>query len=180
MEVKLASSLKAARISRSSLNSKPQGAATGVDALELVMTTWSLARWPDLDPRDNSTMQAAGPSAIVVDAKSLHDALRREHMGAAADKRTGIELMVIKERLTALGAVTRWQSSERQFADGLTKFAARQLLADRLRCGAMLLVWDADFTAAKKKTADERRRNEQATATSRPAPSRSTSTPTPT
>ena len=88
-------------------------------------------------------------------------------MGAAIDKRTGIELMVIKERLLALGAVTRWQSSERQFADGLTKLAARQLLADRLRCGEMLLVWDEQFTAAKKKTAAERKINMQATATAR-------------
>ena len=65
--------------------------------------------------------------------------------------------MVLKERLTALNAKVRWQSSERQFADGLTKFAARQLLADRLRCGELMLVWDPHFTAAKKKTAEERR-----------------------
>lgn len=148
---------KATRISRSSLNSEAQGATTGVDALELVMATFALCRYPDLDPRSDECLQAAGPATLVVDAKSLNDSLRKEHMLSITDKRTGIELMVLKERLTALNAKVRWQSSERQFADGLTKFAARQLLADRLRCGELMLVWDPHFTAAKKKTAEERR-----------------------
>ena len=45
--------------------------------------------------------------------------------------------MVLKERMAASGPSWRWVSSERQYADGLTKEGARQLLADRLRKGAL-------------------------------------------
>ena len=160
-------SCKAVRISRSSRNSEAQGAATGVDALEHVMATWSLCIDPGQDPRSDSCLRAAGPSALVVDAKSLHDVLNKEHMHSVTDRRTGIECMVIKGRLSAMGALRRWQSSEREFADGLTKLSARQLLADRLRCGMMLLVHDEHFTAAKKKDKAERSRSERELATTR-------------
>ena len=162
-------SSKTPRMSRSSLNSEAQAAASGVDAMEHVMSTWSLCRFPDMDPRDNESLRSAGASALVIDAKSLYDALGREHMNSVTDKRTGIELMVVKERLAAMSSIARWQSSERQFADGMTKMAARQLLADRLRCGEMLLVHDVNFTAAKKKTASERSENARAHAKSKNA-----------
>ena len=154
-------------MSRSSLNSEAQASATGVDAMEHVLATWSLCRYPNMDPRADDTLKVAGPSALVLDAKSLYDALGREHMNSITDKRIGIELMVIKERLAAMGAVRRWQSSERQYADGMTKMSGRQLLADRLRCGEMLLVHDSTFQAAKKKTAAERQQSTRAHATAK-------------
>ena len=160
-------SSKATRISRSSLNSEAQGAATGVDALEHVMATWSLCFYPDLDPRSDECLQSAGAATLLVDAKALHDVLGKEHMLSCSDKRTGIECMVITERLRAAGAGRRWQSSERQYADGLTKISARQLLADRLRGGQLLLVWDDQFQAAKKKDAATRFQSATATAVSR-------------
>ena len=46
-------------------------------------------------------------------------------------------------------------SSERQIADGLTKEAARLLLAQRLRHGRLKLVWDPSYKAAKKKSKEE-------------------------
>ena len=61
----------------------------------------------------------------------------------------------MKERLLALGGNLRWMSSERQLADGLTKEAARGLLAQRLRYGKLKLIWDPTYKAAKKKTKDE-------------------------
>ena len=167
-------SCRTPRMSRSSLNSEAQAAATGVDAMEHILATWALCRYPDLDPREDSTLRAAGTSSLVVDAKSLYDSLLREHINSVTDKRTGIELMVIKERIQAMGATVRWQSSERQYADGMTKIAARQLLADRLRCGEMLLIHDEQFVAAKKKPAEERVANSRAHATSRKKSSSST------
>ena len=47
-------------------------------------------------------------------------------------------------------------SSEKQFADGLTKSSTRNLLADRLRHHRQKLVWDPNYTSAKKKDAAER------------------------
>ena len=42
-------------------------------------------------------------------------------------------------------------SSERQYADSLTKETTRQLLADRLWYGRIKLSWDPNYFAAKKK-----------------------------
>ena len=72
------------------------------------------------------------------------------------DKRTGLEIRVAKEQLTSLGGMLRWVSSERQYADGLTKMSTRALLAERIRYHKMKLMWDPEYTSAKKKTAAER------------------------
>ena len=55
----------------------------------------------------------------------------------------------------------RWVSSEAQYADGMTKPSARQLLTDRLRTHMFKLQADADedFVAAKKKTLQQREAN---------------------
>lgn len=50
----------------------------------------------------------------------------------------------------------KWVSSETQLADGVTKIAARQLLADRLRSHVFSLHSDQSFQAAKNKTLAER------------------------
>ena len=47
-------------------------------------------------------------------------------------------------------------SSERQFANSLTKPASRQLLADRLRYGLVKFTWDPSFTASREKTVNQR------------------------
>eukprot|EP00435_Cladocopium_sp_Y103_P032298 s202_g8.t1 len=63
---------------------------------------------------------------------------------------------MLKEGLTSLGGNLRWLSSERQFADGLTKEATRQLLADRLRHHKVKFTWDPTYQAAKKKEINDR------------------------
>eukprot|EP00959_Pyramimonas_sp_CCMP1952_P250563 5237298-Pyramimonas_sp.AAC.1 len=50
----------------------------------------------------------------------------------------------------------KWTSSDRQYADGLTKLAARQLFADRLRAGRLQLQHDPTYAAAKKNTKEKR------------------------
>eukprot|EP00959_Pyramimonas_sp_CCMP1952_P289053 6045295-Pyramimonas_sp.AAC.1 len=72
----------------------------------------------------------AGESALVVDAKALYDAAQKESITSFQDKRTGIEVLALRERMEATMTRWRWVSSGRQCADGLTKIAARQLLAD--------------------------------------------------
>ena len=84
------------------------------------------------------------------------------------DKRTSLEIRVVKEQLQAIDGCLKWVSSERQFADGLTKESARQLLADRLRYGRIKFVWDPEYTAAKKKTKQSRDQNEAEHAMARP------------
>eukprot|EP00975_Prorocentrum_lima_P018632 3921010-Prorocentrum_lima.AAC.1 len=69
----------------------------------------------------------------MVDAKALYDASQKEHVHNFDDRRTGSEVMVLKQAMKSSGSEWRWCSSERQFADGLTKTSARQLLCDRMR-----------------------------------------------
>ena len=47
--------------------------------------------------------------------------------------KTCLEALVTRDKLKEVGGEARWVSSERQYADGLTKDSATQLLADRLR-----------------------------------------------
>ena len=94
---------------------------------------------------------------FITDAKALYDSYHRDTINhGAADKRTNLELRVIREQIESVGGTLRWISSERQFGDGFTKISARQLLADRLRHGAVKFTFDPGYTASKKKTAAQR------------------------
>ncbi|CAK0797447.1 unnamed protein product, partial [Prorocentrum cordatum] len=92
----------------------------------------------------------------------------KPHVHNFDDKRTGIEVQVLKERMTASATGWCWVSSDRQFADGFTKLAARQLLADGLRSGTISLRFDEKFQAAKKKTAKDRQAEAKRFAISKP------------
>ena len=94
---------------------------------------------------------------FIIDAKALYDSYHSDAINhGAADKRTNLELRVIREQVESVGGTMKWISSERQFGDGFTKISARQLLADRLRHGAVKFTFDPGYTASKKKTAAQR------------------------
>ena len=160
-------SWKLPRVSRSSLSSEAQAAAGGVDALEFTKCFYSLCLDNRRDPSADWTMQCLPESALIVDAKALYDAAQKEHVHNFEDRRTGIEVMVLKQRMHAAQVTWRWVSSEWQYADGLTKASARQLLADRLRVANISLKHDPDFIAAKKKDKETRKAGERADAQSR-------------
>ena len=93
---------------------------------------------------------------MVTDVKAMFDSYHCEGVSSSVvDERVSLEIKAMKDRLTAMGGTLRWMSSERQLADGLTKEAARLLLAQRLRHGRLKLVWDPTYKAAKKKTKEE-------------------------
>ena len=94
----------------------------------------------------------------------------RQHQGrgsTVADKRTKIEVMIVKQKMDDMKTKLRWISSETQISDGLTKTSARQLLADRLRTHLFSLQSDKTFQAAKRKTAAERQASERRNAIGR-------------
>ena len=95
--------------------------------------------------------------------KSLFDGIKRETIAQSADKRVALECLVIKELLADMKCLWKWISSERQLADGMTKIAARQNFIERFRGHHVQLVSDESFTAAKKKTKEERMRTIQET-----------------
>eukprot|EP00435_Cladocopium_sp_Y103_P032294 s3673_g8.t1 len=87
---------------------------------------------------------------------------------SSVDRRSGLEIRVVKEQLQSFGGKLRWVSSERQLADGLTKMPTRQSLADRLRHGRVKFLYDPEYVAAKKKSLAERQAEIQSS--SKPLP----------
>ena len=69
--------------------------------MEFTKVFYSLAYDNRQDPRSDNTMCTMGPSALVIDAKALYDAAQKPHVHNFEDRRTGIEVMVVKERMTA-------------------------------------------------------------------------------
>ena len=143
-------------MSRSSLNAESQACSAAMDALEYLLIFWEGCIRHNFQLRqvDDFTLEMA--SALVVDAKALYDSLKAETPSLQGDKRTKIEVMVTKQKMLSMKSRLKWVSSEAQLADGVTKFSAWQLFADRLRSHHISLQADMSFQASKKKTMAER------------------------
>ena len=154
-------SFKLTRVARSSLSAETQAAAGAMDMLEFVKVFWNLVEEPETHVMADK-LRVQRSSALVVDAKSLYDSVRKETpIQGATDKRAAIEQLVLKEQLKETNSTLRWVSSERQLADGLTKVQARTLFAERLKGQQYKLVFDPAFQAAKKKTLSQRKQSER-------------------
>ena len=151
-------SFKLPRVARSSLSAEAQACGQSSDMAEYVARFWSCMLRPTQNLRDHLDETSTLQPCLITDAKALYDSYHKESLAGAStvDKRTGLEIRVAKEQLTSLGGMLRWVSSERQYADGLTKMSTRALLAERIRYHKMKLMWDPEYTSAKKKTAAER------------------------
>ena len=163
-------SWKLPRVARSTLSAESQGASEAADALLFASTFWNPTWSPRLVLDDVNTAKLFNAPRLVVDAKALYDLLIKEEVqaGTGADKRTTIEVLVTQDKLKCCGARTSWVSSELQYADGLTKESAAQLLADRLRSHQTRLKSDLTFQAAKRKTANERKKGAEMYAIKKP------------
>ena len=142
-------SSKLPRIARSSLGAESQAAGQAVDAVDFCSRFWEHLLQPNLGLRQLLEVPSSLRPVMITDAKALYDSYHREGLGGnVTDKRTGLEIRVTKERLEGLQG--------NLYADGLTKEATRQLLADRIRHGQTKFTWDPSYTAAKKKKLSER------------------------
>ena len=152
-------SWKLPRVARSSLAAESQAASEAADAMLYASTFWKLIWSPYLALEDPSTPMLKHSPCLVTDAKALYDLLIKQDLqsGGGADKRTTIEVLVTKDKLKCAGAKTKWLSSEIQYADGMTKNSAAMLLAQRLRTHLTRIKPDPNFTAAKKKTPEQRK-----------------------
>ena len=155
-------SFRLPRVARPMLAAEGQAAAEAADCLHFVITFWKAL----LDPgykinSDEQCFRWKNESLLVIDAKCLYDILHREelYVSSTADKRTCLEALVTRDKLKEIGGSVRWVSSERQYADGLTKDSATQLLADRLRTHQHKITADESYQASRKKDAGERARS---------------------
>ena len=148
-------SFKLPRVARSSLSAEAKACAMALDELLYIKMMYGLLLNPHQSAKDVAAAAGGIKCAIVTDAKALYDAVKRENIQQSLDKRAALEIMCIKEMISELKAQWRWVSSERQIADGLTKVAARQQMADMLEGGHIKLVHDPNFQAAKKKSKEQ-------------------------
>ena len=155
---------------RQNLLAEAQPAATAVDSTEFVVCFWHMI----FNPLDTlkDTLQVKDPMlspTFITDAKALYDNYLCDAINhGATDKRTNLELRVVREQVEGMNGVLKWISSERQFGDGLTKIGACQLLCDRLRHGAIKFTFDPGYTASRKKTAAQRDKSRNECATTSP------------
>ena len=116
---------------------------------------------------EENTLKMFGQIPALTDAKSLFDSARSVSGGLyLTEKRTAIELCIVKERLNAMLGYLKWVNSTQQVADGLTKPSAKDQFAHILKRGVHALRYDPNFTAAKKVSkevkADEEREQDEA------------------
>ena len=163
-------SWKLARVCRSTLAAESQAASEAADSLLFTTTFWNLIWKPWLPLDDLRTARSPTKPRLIIDAKALYDLLARPQIQATSnsDKRTMIEALVTQDKIGCCGGTTLWASSENQWADGLTKQSAAQLLGDRLRTHEVALKSDVSFQASKKKSPQERRKNQEMFAAKKP------------
>eukprot|EP00435_Cladocopium_sp_Y103_P047602 s1999_g14.t1 len=160
-------SFKLPRVARSSLAAESQAAGCAANATEFACRYFEHLMRPTLKLADLLQVQSVLQPTMVTDAKSVYASYHKESM-SSVDRRSGLEIRVVKEQLQSLGGKLRWVSSERQLADGLTKMSTRQSLADRLRHGRVKFLYDPEYAAAKKKSLSERQAEIQSS--SKPLP----------
>ena len=68
----------------------------------------------------HQTEETLKGSLAIVDAKSLYDYLSKETVGGS-DRRTALEIQIIREDLTMLDGQVRWIDHPAMVADSLTK-----------------------------------------------------------
>lgn len=82
-------------------------------------------------------------SLCVVDAKSLFDHLVKETVGCTDDKRTAIEMQVIRQSMQETNASVRWVPHPKMFMDCLTKRSGNRIpLMKLLESGEYSLIDD--------------------------------------
>ena len=150
-------SFKLPRVARSSLSAEAQACGQASDMAEYICRFWHCLFSPPCKLREALDVTSPLKPTLVTDAKALYDSYYKEGgTSSSIDKRTSLEIRVAKEQMLSLGGTLRWVSSERQYADGLTKSSTRKLLSERLRYGRLKLVCDPSYTSAKRKDAGER------------------------
>ena len=73
-------------------------------------------------PRDCRQFLSRRPTILATDCKSLYDHLISPSSPTAVeDRRTSIDIVIIRESIKMLSAQVRWLPTNRMIADGLTK-----------------------------------------------------------
>jgi len=111
-------SFRLPRVSTNSLNAGSHACPAAIDSLEHTRTLIQGCLNADY------TLRSPGEWVVNKTAKALCDSFRAEVPQLSGDKRTKIEVMIVKEKMQQCQTLLRWVSSEAQYADGMTKPSA--------------------------------------------------------
>ena len=100
----------------------------------------------------SSDAEARFPKVLSIgDAKSLYDHLRTETSGGANDRRTAIDIQIIRASMDAQGAMVRWVDHSGMYADAMTKRNGNVPLQMLLRTGRICIT-EESITLEKHKS----------------------------
>ena len=106
----------------------------------------------------------------ICDAKSLYDHLRTETSGCANDKRTAIDIQIIRASMDAQGATIRWVDHSGMYADAMTKRNGNTPLLQTLMRTGRVCITEESATLEKHRT-DTKARSSSSKTWSDPAAS---------
>ena len=147
---------KLPRVARSSLAAEIQEACIAEEEAYIVRLMWAEINGRAADsPEEANAGVESVPSFLVTDAKALYDASKSETSALGLkEKRSGIELLFLKQNLQRSKTTLRWVNSGAMLADGMTKGKMRYMIEEFLRNPSWKLVDDEKFQSFKKRKAD--------------------------
>ena len=125
---------------------------------ELTRTKFDLAKWEEelqqnkmlAITKDESDSELKECLAIV-DAKALFDHLSRESVGPSQDKRTSLEIQVVRQLMNSIKGKVRWVPHPQMIVDGLTKKNGNlEALYQLLLTGEYQIVAEAESLETKR------------------------------
>ena len=146
------------RVARSSLSAEIQSLSEGEQELMFCRAEWAELCGGTLDLLHPEHITCKIPAALVVDAKSVYDAVQKGDTASSAfsmkEKYAALELMAVTKNMRRQLTNLLWVSSEAELADGLTKASAQDSMRLFLLRGQEWNVkFDPLFVSAKKKRA---------------------------
>ncbi len=145
---------KLARKARSSLAAETQALSETDQELVYVRMQWAELCALDVDLKEPHTAVSKISGTVVIDAKALYDVLQKKDLNSSGaglkDKFSALEALCLMESLEKYQTNVRWVHSNAQVADALTKPLPSGILEKILTEGRWALVYDPDFTSAKK------------------------------
>lgn len=145
---------KLPRKARSSLAAETQALSETDQELVFVRMQWAELCAYELDLKEPHTAISKVSGTVVIDAKALYDVLQKKDLNSSGvglrDKFSALEALCLMESLEKHQTNVRWVHSHAQVADALTKPLPSGILEKILVEGRWALVYDPQFTSAKK------------------------------
>ena len=141
---------------RSSTAAEVQTGSHAVDAHEFAKQV--IIEWHNEKPVPVKFLDQAMstiPSVVITDRKNLYDSVVRiESSGLQLEeKRLALEILSLRERVSATGMQYKWVDADQQLGDPLSKPFVYDNMLIALQKGRLALQFDEGFMSAKRKRA---------------------------